>query len=230
MPRETDQANLFLSGEADNWFRRNLSHLSPDQANATDWPLQLLRQSGARPRRALEIGASNGYRLECLRRELGCEAEGVEPSSAAAAHAAAEFPAVRLHQGVSHDLGRWADGHFDLVLLCLMLHWVDRHRLLKTVAEVDRVLADGGHLLVSDFLPESPHKVRYHHRPEVEAWTYKQNYPALWLASGLYRPVKEVTFDHSTQQAGEGIDPSHRCHAVLMKKMGAANYPPRERP
>jgi SAM-dependent methyltransferase len=230
MPSETDQASLFLSGEADNWFRRNQGHLSPDRVGATDWPLQLLRRSGARPRRALEVGASNGYRLECLRREYGCEVAGVEPSAAAVEHAAAEFPAVRMHRGLSHDLSLWPDGHFDLVLLCVVLHWVDRRHLLRTVAEADRVLAEGGDLLISDFYPERPHKVRYHHCPGAEAWTYKQDYPALWLSTQLYRTVQEVTFDHATGQAGADVDPSHRCRVTLLKKVGPANYPARERP
>ena len=230
MGNETSQADLFLSGEGDNWFRRNQQALSPDQAAQGDWAVRLLREHGVRPRRALEIGPSNGYRLECLRREFGCEVEGVEPSAAAVADAAARFPAVRLHRGLSHELGRWADGHFDLVLLCVMMHWIDRRHLLRTVAEVDRVLADGGHLFISDFLPAAPHRVRYHHLPGEEAWTYKQDYPALWLSSHLYSVVRQVTFDHGTQEAGDDIDPAHRCHATLLKKVGAANSPAREQP
>ena len=72
--------------------------------------------------------------------------------------------------------------------------------------------------------------MRYHHLPGEEAWTYKQDSPALWLSSQLYSVARQVTFDHATQEAGYDIDPAHRCHATLLRKAGAANYPAREQP
>jgi SAM-dependent methyltransferase len=230
MPERATQADLFLSGEGDNWFRRNQGALVPERVQGPDWALRLVREAGVVPRRALEVGASNGYRLECLRREFGCEAVGVEPSAEAVAEGARAFPGVTLRRGLSHDLGAFPDEHFDLVMLLVMLHWVDRRHLLRTAAEVDRVLAVGGHLLVSDFFPEQPHKVRYHHRPDVQAYTYKQDYTALWLATNLYSRAAEVMFDHATGEASEALDPAHRCRVTLLKKTGEANYPARERP
>ena len=42
--------------------------------------------------------------------------------------------------------------------------------MLRSVAEIDRVLPDGGFLLIGDFYPSLPQRVRYHHLPDQDVF------------------------------------------------------------
>jgi hypothetical protein len=58
------------------------------------------------------------------------------------------------------------------------------------------VCADGGFVIVGDFLPDFPTRRRYHHRPDEQVFTYKQDYAALFTTTSLYSMVSRATFDH----------------------------------
>jgi SAM-dependent methyltransferase len=95
----------------------------------------------------------------------------------------------------------------------------------RAVAEIDRVLRDGGHLLRSDFLPDAPTRVRYHRRPEVDVWTYKQDYAQPFLASGLYGEVERIVIDHRTGQPAEhALDPRERGFISVLRKDLQGSY------
>lgn len=211
------QHDTFLHGEGDAWFARNAAALEPDRAAGRDPVLRLLDRAGLRPASVLEVGAANGYRLAALAACTGCRATALEPSARALADGQARFPGVRFVRGLAHAMPELPDAAFDLIIVHFVLHWVDRVRLLATVAEIDRVLSNGGCLVVGDFLPDSPQKVKYHHLPDADVWTYKQDYAALWLASGLYRLVDERTFDHAHPTA-PAADASARARVALLRK------------
>jgi SAM-dependent methyltransferase len=212
------QDTAFVQGEADRWFQRNREAILSRNVAERDPPLRLLLDSGLRPTNCLEVGAANGFRLEAIRQQFGCRVTAVDPSVAAIGDGRERFPQVRFVHGLAHALTELADGEFDLVLVSFVLHWVDRARLLRSVAELDRVLADGGHLLVADFNPGEPQRVRYHHLPDQDVWTYKQDYPALWQASCLYRPVGHRDYDHRSLEFAASVPPEHRCAVTLLRK------------
>jgi SAM-dependent methyltransferase len=215
------QHDAFVRGEADAWFRRNRAALTVE----SDLVLQLLDRCGLDgTAEVLEVGAANGYRLAALHRRHGCGVTAVEPSPSALADGRAQFPEIRYLQGVAHHLPDLEDGRFDLILVHFVMHWVDRAMLLRSVAEIDRVLKDGGHLVVGDFWPETPQRVKYHHLPNADVWTYKQDYPQLWLASNLYEEVASLTFDHGTRAVSDTVDPGHRGRVTLLRKSLQAGY------
>ena len=81
------QREVFALSEGDGCYRRN--RVTPDvlEGRAADDPvLKLLDELSPAFRKTLEIGASNGWRLECLRRRVpdGSYA-GVDPSKEAVA-------------------------------------------------------------------------------------------------------------------------------------------------
>lgn len=186
------QGAIFAASEGDRWFARNRAALARFDP-AADLPLRLLELYGVHPRRALEIGAANGYRLAALVERYGAHVVAVEPSFAAIRDGTAHFPAVTFVRGdaAAIPLGE----PFDLVIAHFVLHWLDRSSLLRAVAEIDRLLVDGGFLVIGDFLPANLLRVLYHHRAEDDLYTYKQNYAAIFLASGLYHPVGLLTAD-----------------------------------
>ena len=212
------QDTLFRQGESDRYFERNQEALSAEGLDQRDPVLQVLAAAGVRPASALEVGAANGFRLEALRRRSGCRATAVEPSGAAVANGRRQFPQVRYVQALAHELNDFGAGEFDLVIASFVLHWVERGRLFETAAALDRVLADGGSLVISDFFPDRPERVRYHHRPDADIWTYKQDYAAFWAASALYRVQDRRVYDYRTHELSDTAPPEQRFVVTLLRK------------
>ena len=216
---ETLQARLFSAGEGDRWFERNRTTLGERRPD-DDGPLQLLEAYGVRPRSVLEVGAANGYRLWALAHRYGCRTTGVEPSAAAVADGLAGFPGVRLIQGRG-DAIPLAE-RFDLVVVNFVLHWVDRSLLLRTVAEIDRCVADDGYLIVGDFLPASPIRRPYHHLPGQGVYTYKQDYAAIFTATGCYQMVAALTSAGGAElRSVPAEDPDRTATTLLRKRLHA---------
>src|SRR3989344_2198184 len=118
-----------------------------------------IKKAKLRPKKVLEIGASNGWRLAAIRNLYKSKCLAVEPSLAAIQDGRKLYPKVAFRQGVVSALPVGNKEKFDLVIIHYVFHWVDRKNLLKSVAEIDRVLADGGYLIITDFLPNKPMKV-----------------------------------------------------------------------
>ena len=76
-----NQDDIFFKKEADAWYARNAHVLAPE-ARRSDLEQRLVRKHRLHPRRVLEVGAANGWRLESMRRKRpGARDTGVEPSA-----------------------------------------------------------------------------------------------------------------------------------------------------
>ncbi len=179
------QHDIFLEGEGDNWHERNKDAIA---SKPDDLLTKYLLSRDLEGKRILDIGCSNGH---CLVR-IGGERYGIDPSASAIASIQ---PPIHAEVGVSHDLP-YPDSFFDIVAVSFVFHWLDRSKLLKTVSEIDRVLKSGGTLCIMDFYPDAPHKRRYHHREDVEVFTYKQDYSNIFVESGLYGVESKRFFMH----------------------------------
>jgi SAM-dependent methyltransferase len=219
------QHQIFLQGEGDAWFARNMAVLSNEGSCRNDLVFSLLdRVNLSASSKVLEVGAANGYRLAAINRKHGSAVTGVDPSEKAIDDGHKRYPLVRFVRGLAHELLGFADGSFDLVIVNAVMHWVDRDKLLPTVSEIDRVLKAAGHLIVGDFLPAVPQRIKYHHLPGADVWTYKQDYPHLWLASNLYSEQYTLIADHSTKMVTERVDPAHRWKVTILKKEPRDQY------
>jgi SAM-dependent methyltransferase len=134
---------------------------------------------------------------------------------------------VEFVRGLAHSIP--LRDPFDLIIVNFVLHWTDRANLLRSVAEVDRLLVDGGFLIIGDFHPSNFVKVRYHHLAAERVFTYKQDYAATFLSSGLYHGVCLLTDADSrpdghaeplTAEAAEDV----RLGAWLLRKMLHEHY------
>jgi SAM-dependent methyltransferase len=113
---------------------------------------------------------------------------------------------------------------FDLIILNFVFNWIDRTNLLRSVAEIDRLLVDGGFLIIGDFFPSNLTKVRYHHLDDEKVYTYKQNYAGIFTASGLYHPVCLITADHSSKTLTAEVAESERIGIWLLQKKLRDHY------
>lgn len=216
MPRQDE---IFLT-EGDRWFARNQAVIN---AQTEDRIASYVAAHKMGKKAVLEIGCSNGWRLNLLGAVCSGELHGIEPGAAAVADGAARSPELKLERGVAHDLSPYEAGRFDLVIVSFVFHWLDREKLLQSVSEIDRVLAESGHLIIQDFDPGYPCKTRYHHLPEQEVYTYKQRYWDLFTASNLYGLVHEEQFLHDP--AHDTLDNNNWCKFVVLQKRPRANYP-----
>ncbi len=214
---QSDQDKLFAGSEGDQWFLRNqqaLERFDPE----TDVLLKLMDLYHLHPRKALEVGAANGSRLAAIAARHGSKVTAVEPSSEAIRHGKASFSTVEFVKGTAASIPIPRHESFDLIIVNSVFHWIDRANLLRSIAEVDRLLEDGGFLLLGDFLPSNLIKVPYHHVKDGGIYTYKQSYAAAFLASGLYHLLALLTWDHATRSLAADLAEADRFGTWLLRK------------
>ncbi len=216
------QDEIFLKSEADAWYKRNAHKLSPG-AHRDNIAAKFLRRHRLTFKRVLEVGSTNGWRLEMMRKQKPhASYVGVEPSRMAIREGKKFFPKLTLLRGIASALP--VKGVFDLVLIIFVLHWVSRENLLASIAEIDRVTAEGGYLLVSDFLPRVPSRNSYVHlKHGVSTW--KTDYGALFEATGNYRKVERQIFDYDTLKPANARTPDKvRAVITLYQKKTGVGY------
>lgn len=215
------QDNVFMQSEGDRWFERNRAALYEFDA-AADWPLKLVDMYGLQPESVLEIGAANGFRLAAMHSRSGARVVAVEPSAQAILEGKASFPTVTFVRGTAHSVP--LQERFDLVIVNFVFHWIDRTHLLRSVAEVDRLVGDGGYLIIGDFHPANQVRVPYHHLVSELVYTYKQDYAATYLASGLYHPVCLLSGDHAGRKLSAQVPENDRIGIWLLRKELREHY------
>ena len=218
---QLSQDEVFATFEGDNWFERNKAGLERFDPEA-DFPVKLMELYRLRPRSVLEVGAANGFRLAAISERYGARVVAVEPSVEAIHDGETRFPNVEFVRGGASAIP--LQELFDLIIVNFVLHWIDRANLLRSIAEVDRLLVDGGFLVIGDFYPSNLTRVPYHHLPGEKVYTYKQNYAATFLASGLYHPVCLVTGDHSSKALIGEVAEDDRIGVWLLRKMLQGHY------
>ena len=222
------QDNIFFKDEGNAWFRRNKTAL--DSNALADWPCHLidLYEDKSSIHSVIELGASNGYRLNKIRKLLppGCRCVGVDASFEAIDDGKKKYRELDLYTGVLSDIPLREE--FDLVIVNFVLSWIDRRTLTKSIAEIDRLTKDNGLLLIGDFLPDYQQRRRYHHRTDEKVFTYKQDYAKTFEAFGTYRELARTTFNHDERKNDYMITPSPssaRGYCVILQKSLEGFYP-----
>jgi len=217
--KQSGQHQAWASGDAaDEYFRRNRPKLNADESPARSTLLYAgYLKSGDR---VLEIGTANGWVLEQLRRLTGCEPYGMDPSHEAVADGRIRHPALQLSVGTADKID-YPDAFFQAVLFGFCLYLLDRTLLMRAVAESDRVLCDSGRLMITDFDPVTPHRRPFMHQKGT--WSYKMQYPALWLGNPGYILAEKISYSHH----GDTFHPdaSERVASWILVKRNEDAYP-----
>ena len=213
------QSEVFLNSEGDGFYRRNHRDLSEAGMRAQDDQIiRCLRTLAVKPKRILEIGCSNGWRLELMRREFGAECFGIDPSAEAVSEGGATYPGVSLLTGTAERLP-YESGSFELVIFGFCLYLCDRQDLFAIAAESDRVLADGGFLIILDFYPPLPYRNRYKHFNGL--YSYKMDYAAMFLWNPTYTLASRLVF---ADRGSDWINPDERLSVAALRKVLARAY------
>jgi ubiquinone/menaquinone biosynthesis C-methylase UbiE len=210
------QRQTFLAGEGDAWFSRNrekLARPSVDPVEASIAGMDL------KPTAMLEVGCSTGWRVQRLVKRFGASGFGVDPSAQAIEEGARIAPGVNLGVGTADRLP-FDDRKFDLLIYGFCLYLCDRGDLFRIVAEGDRVLADGGYLVIQDFCVRRPHARIYHHDPSL--MSYKMDHSQLFLAHPAYSLRHVSTY---SADAGREPDEDNTVAVIVLRKDIAAGFP-----
>lgn len=160
-----------------DWFNKNWKR---------DPVISALLKLELAPRSVLEIGCSNGWRLGRIREAFGCRCCGIDPSEIAISKATR--PDIELRVGTASYLGK--DTH-DIVIFGFCLYLCRKEGLFKIASEADRVLENGGYLVLYDFHPETA----YSNVCPDESWSnYKMQYVNMFSWHPHYRIVYRNVF------------------------------------
>ena len=213
------QKDIFLGGEGDSWYSRNASSLQKIDAASPPqdvvYMLDTLHPFQDEIHTVLEIGCSNGIKLELVCERLNAKGFGLDPSPAAVGEGNSRSKSADLNLivGTSDDLP-FETGSIDLVNFAFCLYLVDRDALLKSLAEADRVLRPGGFLAITDFDPGFKHRRQYNHKTDV--FSFKQDYGSFFTSTGFYYLFGKKCFSHKQKYFDR--DPNERISTSLFLK------------
>lgn len=218
-----EQDIIFKKSEGNAWFHRNAGRL--DHHNRPDVVRDMISLLSPARRTLVssvcDVGCSAGGRLDRLGAVLGSTTRlcGFDASDDAIATGVKNYPALDLRSGLA-DAPPFTE-RFDLVIVSFVLHWIDRRRIDNAIAAVDHLVADGGLLIVSDFLPDRPCARRYHHREDVDLYTYKQDYAAAFTTYGGYLEIARHVFAHDCESHYvDASDDQNRAMCSILAKNG----------
>jgi ubiquinone/menaquinone biosynthesis C-methylase UbiE len=210
-----NQKDEFLKNEGNEWFARNRNSLN----KSDDYVIDIIIQRQLKPKNVLEIGCSNGWRLNIIQKLLNSECYGIDPSNQAIIDGRQKNPLLNLEQGTA-DLIPFNDKKFDLIIFGFCLYLCDRRDLFKIVYETDRFLNEKGYLIIYDFEPSFPYKNHYQHKDGL--FSYKMNYSNLFLSNPSYFLIVKNILTH--QEYDNIEDPNERISVTLMMKSMENDY------
>ena len=186
-----NQRNVFLDGEGDQWYSRN----AVQDINELDHIDCVIHQSLEFCSSVLEVGCADGRRLARIKENCGSITTlvGIDPSSVGILSGLNRFVGLDLRVGTADLLP--IQEVFDAVVIGFCLYLCDRELLSKIVSEVDRVLEDGGVLVLVDFDPPHPRRRRYQHKEGI--WSYKMDYSKLFTALPHFVLSSKSSMSHS---------------------------------
>ena len=213
------QKDIFLTSEGNEWFLRNKENYNRTNAQESLLIKSLLSIEAA-PTNILEIGCSNGIRLNDLRNTFGSECHGIDPSSIAIEEGKISFPPLKLQVGTADSLP-FADTTFDLIVFGFCLYLCDRKDLFKIAAEADRCLSNGGLIAILDFRPPFAYKNGYAHKKGL--FSYKMNYANMFSWNPAYNEVYFIVSSHAG--ISERDIPDQKVAVTILSKNEEFAYP-----
>lgn len=188
------QSNIFSKTEGNEWFRRNQKSLENKngfyETEAIKRVLGCFKDS---INSICEVGCGNGAKLSILCDFFNASGFGIDPSKEAIDSGAKAYSNINLKEGNAASLP-FNDNEFDLIYFGFCLYLVDRGDIYQAISEADRVLKNGGFLVILDFDPKIRHKRQYHHKEGI--FSYKTSYADFFLSSGHYYLVAKDSFSH----------------------------------
>ena len=213
----SNQKEVFASIEADRFFSRNKT---AQDDNYDDVAFSLMKTIDLTPKSVLEVGCSNGFRLDKISKHFKCSCFGIDPSVEAIKDGSAKYPEINLRVGTADELD-YANGFFDTVIFGFCLYLCDRTDLFRIAYEADRVLQNDGTLVITDFYPPFPYKNRYSHCEGL--YSYKMDYSKMFSWNPAYTEVASLVYSHSGYKLRDV--PNERVSTIVLRKNEQYAFP-----
>jgi ubiquinone/menaquinone biosynthesis C-methylase UbiE len=221
---ESKQKKAFLDFEGDEWFFRNSNSIA-NYNSEEDAVINLMKDYNLKAQTLLELGCSAGYRLNAIKEyfpdSIIC---GLEPSKLAIEYGLKNYPEINFVNGTADDLSSYKDASFDIIIVGFLLYVIDRDLLLKVISEIDRVLKNGGKIILVDFFSELPTKNSYEHIKDALAFSFKQNYDEIFLSTKLYHLIDKSSYNHLNKSKDSSEDYYNKYSITLLRKDLISSY------
>lgn len=214
------QKSMFGSQEGDNYYARNRDKLfASEKAPDEDPIVQSIAQLKLEPKNILEVGCSNGWRLNILTNIYKSKCWGIDPSGKAIQQGRYDFPCLVLDKATADNLP-YENCMFDMIIFGFCLYLCDRSDLFKIAYEADRVLIQRGHIIIYDFHPSFPYKNQYTHYEGL--YSYKMNYSKMFSWNPEYLLKYHNVFPHPPLEDGTTDD---YVSVLILQKNSEWAYP-----
>lgn len=172
------QSEVFRDGEGDAWYNRNVENLIKITSDSV---IDLIVKYTI-PQFVYEVGCSNGWRLRRIKERWDCNVGGIDPSRAAINRAA--FDTKNIYYGSARRLHGAED--CDVLIYGFCLYLCDPEDYFEIVMEGDRVLKDGGYLIIHDFDTRNirPRRIPYKHKEGL--YSHHVTFERLWSGHPWY--------------------------------------------
>lgn len=227
---------ILWTEESDNYTKRTIevhngdlysTKIKQDIAKEAYEILSKFLPKSASPPIILDIGCSIGRFIHGLR-DYFTESQfyGIDPGKESISIAKRNIEAkknrnIRFDVGYSHKLP-YKDDMFDIVLLNMVLQWIPRKYLVRTISEIDRVLKVGGIICICDFLTNK--HITSQSRYNRNVYIFKEDYAKLFTAFAWYHRVFEEVKrieDGEDQQRNIVVCRKYAIDDVYLMKHGA---------
>lgn len=211
--------NNFLNSEGNSFLKRNIHAFNNDKYINDDIILKNLKNNNIllndKRINILEIGCSNGWRLDKLYNMFpNNNYYGIDPSNDAIDYGNQNYNNINFKVSTCDDLLFFENKKFDLIMIPFVFMYIDRELLLKSIAEIDRILSNDGILIITDFYSNRQRKNNYKYIEN--SYIYKQNFFEIFLSTKNYFLNKLEYFNHNTSYNNDNYDES--CCYVELKK------------
>jgi len=211
--------NNFLESEGDSFFTRNINAFNNIEYIKDDIILNNIQNNNILLNNSkiniLEIGCSNGWRLNELYNIFPHNNYyGIDPSKNSIDYGEKNYNNINFKVSTCDELLFFENKKFDLILIPFVFMYIDRELLLKSIAEIDRLLNNNGILIITDFYSNRQRKNNYKYIEN--SYIYKQNFYEIFLSTKNYFLNKLECFSHNTTNNNDNYDDT--CYYVELKK------------
>ena len=185
------QKNIFMKGEANNFFERNKKNLPSHNIRFIE---NFILKNFKKRSYLLEIGCGEGKLLESLSKKKRFALYGVDPSKKAINFLKKKNIGIQSSVGTADDLN-FNDNFFNIVVFGFCLYLVDKSLLFKVAFEADRVLKNNGFILIYDFFQKKSKTYKYIHHKKI--LTHKMNFSKIFSWNPNYKILIKKVGDYN---------------------------------
>ena len=192
-----NQKQIFLDGEADNWFKRNKKNIKKNNITknrmVVDVIKKLINKQNREKKNFLEIGCANGVFILDLKKKIkNYKVFGLDPSQKGIKELKQKKVDCRV--GTADNIP-FKKNTFDVIFFNFCLYLCDTNDYNKIYHSADKVLKKNGFIIIFDFFSKKIKKVPYKH--DKRLFSIKQDFRKIFKKNKKYECIYHITFNYS---------------------------------